>query len=251
MIHILIVEEVRAIGELIAGALGAEPDLHIAGQAATLEEAAAKLSECDVALVNVGGRCETSLQLVRGMRRLAAEVKIVVMGLVCAPASLLECMEAGVAGYALQDASMAEVVQAVHAAYNNEAGVSQPIAALFMSYIAERAEKDPPTAVEPGFRLLTRREREVLCLMQQGLTNLEIAQSLVIELGTVKNHVHPVLRKLNINSRRDTLRLAPGAGPWTWRALGDGRRPESQPAYRPVDMAYPRLARAPIGIASG
>jgi hypothetical protein len=54
----------------------------------------------------------------------------------------------------------------------------------------------------------------VLTLVQQGLTNQEIAGSLVIELGTVKNHVHNILRKLNVNSRRDAVHVSRLAGLW-------------------------------------
>src|ERR1700720_2882364 len=78
-----------------------------------------------------------------------------------------------------------------------------PLAATLVSYVAElmglEASGEPDLC---GPQSLTRREREVLTLVQQGLTNQEIAESLVIELGTVKNHVHNILRKLNVNSRR-------------------------------------------------
>ncbi|MEZ4715157.1 MAG: helix-turn-helix transcriptional regulator [Caldilineaceae bacterium] len=55
----------------------------------------------------------------------------------------------------------------------------------------------------PDYEELTPREREILELISQGLTNQEIADALVIELGTVKNHVHNVLSKLHVNSRKD------------------------------------------------
>jgi DNA-binding CsgD family transcriptional regulator len=121
-----------------------------------------------------------------------------------------------VAGYVLKDSSLAELLKNVRAAYNNEALVSPPIAAALMSYVAELVGFDP--AAEQDLcapQSLTRREREVLTLVQQGLTNQEIAESLVIELGTVKNHVHNILRKLNVNSRRDAVHVSRLAGLWS------------------------------------
>jgi two-component system nitrate/nitrite response regulator NarL len=73
-----------------------------------------------------------------------------------------------------------------------------------ISRIAELAQ--PYSTIEPGMdevTELTPREREVLDLIGAGLSNQEIAVRLVIEVGTVKNHVHNILRKLDVSSRQD------------------------------------------------
>jgi DNA-binding NarL/FixJ family response regulator len=255
MIQVLVIEEIRSIGEMMAAALQKEPDLEVVGLATNGEELRARIGQCDVALVNAGKHGEATLPLIREIRRLSGQAKIIVIGLACSPAFIVQCAEAGVAGYVSQDESLNELLQILRAAYQNEAHVSPPIAAVFMAYIAEQAEHYQASA-QPELRRLTRREREVLTLMQQGLTNQEIAQSLVIELGTVKNHVHNILRKLNINSRRDTLRLARAGAP-EWRELshlrqhnghgGNGKDAPGFPTYN--DVAYPRLARTmPVGV---
>ncbi|MGQ0600353.1 MAG: LuxR C-terminal-related transcriptional regulator [Anaerolineales bacterium] len=209
--RVLIIDEVRAVGEMIGATLNAEADIEVIGQAASLDEARQQLSQCEVAVVNVSPFQTTSLALVRDLRRLAGHIKIVVIGLAETPALMLQCVEAGVAGYALRNVSLTELLQTVRdayrrAAHQNDGLLSPPLASRLLAYMAERGETGVmwPEALSR----LTRREREVLALLQQGLTNQEIAQLLVIELGTVKNHVHNVLRKLNVNSRRDTLRLS-------------------------------------------
>lgn len=237
MIRVLIVEEVRAICEIIATALRAEPDVEVTGCATQLEEAVAGLPHCDVVLVNTTLHNEASARLIRTLRRLAPKVKIVVMGLVRSQHAILQCIEAGVSGYVLKDSSFDDLLQNIRAAYNNEALVSPPIAAALMSYVAELVGFDP--AGEPELcapQSLTRREREVLSLVQQGLTNQEIAESLVIELGTVKNHVHNILRKLNVNSRRDAVHVSRLAGLWglTEGKAKVGRRPIERKAERPL-----------------
>lgn len=215
MIRVLIVEEVRAICEIIATVLRSETDIDVTGCATHLDEAVAHLDACDVVLVNTTMNNEASSRLIRTIRKLAPKVKIVVMGLARSQHAILQCIEAGVAGYVLKDSSLDELLKNIRAAYNNEALVSPPIAAALMSYVAELVGFDPAGEQELcAPQSLTRREREVLTLVQQGLTNQEIAESLVIELGTVKNHVHNILRKLNVNSRRDAVHVSRLAGLW-------------------------------------
>lgn len=241
MIRVLIVEEVRAICEIIATVLRAEPDVEIAGCATQLDEAINSLGDCDVVLVNTGLNNEASVRMIRTLRKLAPRVKVVVMGLARSQHAILQCIEAGVAGYVLKESPLEELLKNIRAAYNNEALVSPPIAAALMSYVAELVGFDPASERELcAPQNLTRREREVLNLVQQGLTNQEIAEALVIELGTVKNHVHNILRKLNVNSRRDAVHVSRLAGVWGLSEVkpraGSRRAPErlaERPLYSP------------------
>ncbi len=215
MIRVLIVEEVRAIGETIASVLRSESDMEVTACATSLDATMPYLRGCDVALVNTTADSEASAGVIRAIRKVAPRVKVVVMGLARSQHAILQCVEAGVAGYVLRDSSLADLIKNIRAAYNNEALVSPPIAAALMSYVAELVGFDPAAAPDSASaQPLTRREREVLTLVQQGLTNQEIAGSLVIELGTVKNHVHNILRKLNVNSRRDAVHVSRMAGLW-------------------------------------
>jgi DNA-binding NarL/FixJ family response regulator len=233
MIRVLVVEEVRTICEIIATVLRSEPDFAVVGCATGIDEAVGHLSGCDVAVVNACMTTETSVRLVRGLRRLAPRVKIVVMGLARSQHAILQCVEAGVAGYVLKDSSLDELLQSIRAADRNEAMVAPPLAATLVSYVAELVGLDGSADTDPcGPESLTRREREVLGLVQQGLTNQEIAAKLVIELGTVKNHVHNILRKLNVNSRRDAVHVSRLAGLWgsnEHRSFGLQRPQEIQP----------------------
>ena len=240
MIRVLIVEEVRAICEVIATVLRAEPDVEVAGCATNVDEVVAHLNACDVVLVNTTLHNESSARMIRTMRKLAPDVKIVVMGLVRSQNAILQCIEAGVSGYVLRDSSLEDLLKNIRAAYNNEALVSPPIAAALMSYVAELVGFDPANEHELAApQRLTRREREVLSLVQQGLTNQEIAESLVIELGTVKNHVHNILRKLNVNSRRDAVHVSRLAGLWglseakAKAGLRGAERKGDRPIYSP------------------
>lgn len=215
MIRILIVEEVRAICETIAAVLRSEADMEVVGGAANLDEALPALRACDVALVNTTVNSDNASGVIRAIRKLAPRVKVVAMGLARSQHTILQCVEAGVAGYVLRDSSLADLISNIRAAQHNEALVSPPMAAALMSYVHELAGHDLNSAHSlDAPQALTRREREVLTLVHQGLTNQEIAGALVIELGTVKNHVHNILRKLNVSSRRDAVHVSRLAGLW-------------------------------------
>ena len=233
MIRVLVVEEVRTICEMIATVLRAEADLAVVGCATGIDEAVAHLSECDIVVVNACMITDTSVRLVRGLRRLAPGVKIVVMGLARSQHAILQCVEDGVAGYVLKDSSLDDLLRSIRAADRDEAVVAPPLAATLVSYVAELVGLDGRADMDPcGPQSLTRREREVLGLVQKGLTNQEIAATLVIELGTVKNHVHNILRKLNVNSRHDAVHVSRLAGLWgasEYRSYVPQRSPELKP----------------------
>ena len=243
MIRVLIVEEVRAICEVIATVLRSEPDIEVTGCATNFDEAVGCLGNCDVVLVNTAMSTDASVRLIRALRKLGPRVKVVVMGLARTQHAILQCIEAGVAGYVLKDSSLDNLLKSIRAANNNEALVSPPLAAALMSYVAELVGFDPTAETELcAPQSLTRREREVLTLIQQGLTNQEIAESLVIELGTVKNHVHNILRKLNVNSRRDAVHVSRLAGLWSLTDVKARPRPVTPPRHPVPSRPIPELA---------
>lgn len=206
MIHILIVDQVRLILESISAALNGEPDIKILGVASNGDEALSRLqadcAACDVLLVSAGLPEDGALNLVRQCTQLDPPPRVLVMGLPEAEPVIMTFIEAGAAGYVLKDDTVAHLLQNVRAAYNGEAIVSPEIAMSLMTRVNQLSEK--VVDFDAGYyATLTRREREILALIGEDLTNQEIADRLFIELGTVKNHVHHILDKLNVSTRQD------------------------------------------------
>jgi two-component system, NarL family, nitrate/nitrite response regulator NarL len=205
MIRVLIVEEVRAIREMIAAVLCAQADMEVVGQAANLHEIQPSVKRCDVVLVNAMHHDSLS-SLVFNIRALAADVKVVVMGLAQATGLTRQGVDAGTAAQVVSESPLPELLRTIRSICKGGRSLASNYLHEPNNYISAL-----PSATDAvphaSLRLLTRREREVLSLVQQGLTNQEIARYLVIELGTVKNHVHRILRKLNIASRRETVHL--------------------------------------------
>jgi DNA-binding NarL/FixJ family response regulator len=145
-----------------------------------------------------------ALSLVRAVRDSDLDVKVLIMGVPDAEAVIMTYINAGAFGYILREDSPQELLVNIRAAYNDKALVTPAVAAKLISRIAELNDKLAEVGVDPtDYQELTPRERETLVLIGEGLTNQEIADELVIELGTVKNHVHSILDKLNVNSRKD------------------------------------------------
>jgi DNA-binding NarL/FixJ family response regulator len=138
-------------------------------------------------------------------------------------ADIIVCAEAGASGYVTREGSLADLVTAINSAAQDELACSPKIAAALIRRVATLAAAHRDDAV--GARL-SRREIEIVSLIDRGLTNKEIAGRLFIALATVKNHVHNVLDKLDVQGRDE-------AAAWIRRQRpGDLSRPADGIARR-------------------
>jgi len=206
MIRILVVDPVRLTGTVVTAVLERESDLKVVGQVDNLDEVLEQAAHCDVVAVNSLNGNGLS-ELTRAVARVNPDARVLAMGLPNIKEVILQHVEAGIAGYVLRDESVDHLLDSVRAVHRGEAVVAPDIAAALMTRIAQLSNVcQEATWTESGvFLELTPRERQVLTLVQQGLSNQEIASSLTIELGTVKNHIHNILRKLNVRSRHDAV----------------------------------------------
>lgn len=122
------------------------------------------------------------------------------------PPVLLACIEAGVSGYTLQGAAAADVADAIVGLQRGIATCSPTVVASLFARL-EALGSDRGTAAPPPTSL-THRELEILSYVNQDYSNQEIAAILVIEVRTVKHHVHNVLQKLKLRHRWDAARVA-------------------------------------------
>lgn len=203
MIRVLIVNEIRLMCNVISAVLEPESDVEVIGTATSVEEALDQVAECDLVLISTGLADNGALELTRAIAKAEPSVRILVLGLAESEAEILQYVEAGADGYVLRDDSVREFLKHIRATHNDAALVSPEIAAALMNRVSELAQLFPEGVGGGEAGELTPREYEVLQLIGQGLSNQEIADQLVIEVGTVKNHVHSILKKLGVNSRQD------------------------------------------------
>jgi two-component system NarL family response regulator len=216
VIRVLVVNQFPLMCDVIAAVLEDEPDIDVVGSATTVEDALRRASDCDVMLVSTRLPANAALEMTREVAESDLPAKVLILGLAESELEILRYVEAGAAGYVLQDDSVEELLSNIRAVHSGQAIVSPEIAGALVARVAELAQLFGDAFAIDSSADLTPREREVLQLIGQGLTNREIADRLVIELGTVKNHVHSILDKLNVSSRRDAaayLALMQNQGP--------------------------------------
>ena len=139
-----------------------------------------------------------SLEASRAIREAMPNAKVVALGAAEVESVVIECARAGVAGFVAPSASMADVVAAVHSAIRGELVCSPRTAGLLLSHVGALAGRPPH---EQDKNALTQREKEIARLVGEGLSNKQIALALGIQSPTVKNHVHSILSKLNMQRR--------------------------------------------------
>lgn len=203
-INILLVNEIRLIGNVIMAALEDESDINVVGCVTTPDEALKIIEEenVDVVLVSTRLSDQGAIKLTSTITEMAPDTKVLALGLTEEKKRVLRYVEAGASGYILKDDSLDELIDTVRAVQDGRVFVSPEIAAAMMERLSDLAQifSDFETGVE-DIADLTSREMETLELIGDGLTNQQIADQLVIEIGTVKNHVHSILEKLNVSSR--------------------------------------------------
>jgi two-component system nitrate/nitrite response regulator NarL len=215
VIRVLVVAGIRLVCDVIAATLEDVPDMEVIGAVTSCEQAQNRAAECDVVVMSSRLPHDRTLGLTKTISSTCPAARVLVVGLAESEAEILRYVEAGACGYVLKDASVNDLLGAIRAAKDGRAFVSPEIAGALVSRVAELSQQYAQTTGWRRFYDLTSREQQVYGLIKQGCSNQEIADRLVIEVGTVKNHVHSILQKLGVNTRRQAA-LRAWASPRTY-----------------------------------
>lgn len=146
--------------------------------------------------------------LAREVNSIAPSIQIVALGITDSEAEVLACAEAGIAGFVTRDESVDELVATVKGVVRGDLRCSARVAGSLVRRVATLAAERGAAMTEMR---LTDRELEICRLLEQRLSNKEIAVRLGIEVATVKNHVHNLFEKLNVHRRADAAHLVGNA----------------------------------------
>ena len=201
-IRILLVDDQRLMREGLRILLELEPDLEIAGEATNGQEALDTYAEIepDVVLMDVRMPGMDGVEATWRLRERWPSARVVILTTFDDDEYVFEGLRAGARGYLLKDVSGHDLAEAVRTVAAGGALIEPSVA---RRVVAEFARMAPPIR-KPDDGLaepLLEREREILRLMAQGLTNREIADRLSLAQGTVKNYVTTILQKLGARDR--------------------------------------------------
>jgi DNA-binding NarL/FixJ family response regulator len=210
MIRVVLGHRSNLICDSLRAALDQE-SIYFVGAATTKEELCFLVPHSNLVLLGTELNDGDTLDVLKEIRKNHASVKVLILGLSEEPDVILEYIEAGAAGYILENETISQVVEKLRAADEEKALVSPGFAAAMMARLNHLANLETPLAYMKARNSLldelTSREETVLGLVAKGCSNKEIADDLVIECGTVKNHVHNILTKLEVNNRYEAASI--------------------------------------------
>jgi NarL family two-component system response regulator LiaR len=197
-ISILIVDDHSVVRQGVRAFLEAQPDLAIAGEAESGEQAVQRAQELipDVVLMDLALPGIDGVEATRQIKRVSPRTQVIVLTSYYEDEHVFPALRAGAISYTLKDIRPAELVEIVRKAAAGESVLHPRVASRLIQEVRQAKRTVPPAFAE-----LTERELEVLRMIAEGHSNASIAEQLVLSEKTVKGHVSNILSKLHMEDR--------------------------------------------------
>ena len=206
-IRVVVVDDHMLYRRGLEMVLGTEDDLLIVGEAANGVDAVETVAATrpEVVLMDIRMPGGDGIDACRRIRDLGLGARVIMITTSEDEQDLVAALRAGAKGYLLKDAPAEQIIDGIRAVCAGESllspALTSTLLAEFSALVGGETHEDPRPP-------LTEREREVLGVLGEGLTNKEIAARLFISENTVKNHVHNLLEKLGLHSRTEAALFA-------------------------------------------
>lgn len=201
LVRVLIADDHPVVRRGLTAVLAAYDDFHLVGEVSSGEEAISfcEKTQPDVVLMDLVMPGMGGAKAIRVIRERWPQLAVIVLTSFGEMALVEEALKAGAVGYLLKNVSADELAAAIRGAVTGRSALSPEVARLMIQVIRQPAGKDYN---------LSDREREILKLMVEGLSNAAIAERLIITQSTVKFHVSNILSKLGVSNRTEAVALA-------------------------------------------
>jgi len=213
-ISLVLIDDNRVLREGIVAMIHTQPGFKVLAAFADVDEALEKVREAkpDVVLLDYGLEDYDSLSLTATVHVEVPGARVIVMGLLPLEEDVANYVRAGASGFIMKDAVFEDFFATIRAVAGGAEVLPQTLTNSLFSQVARTAAKGRKTRAMEAVRL-TKRERQVIDLLGEGLSNKAIAVRLHIAIHTVKSHVHNVVEKLALHSRLEVAAFnQPGGG---------------------------------------
>jgi two-component system response regulator NreC len=205
-IKILLADDHTLVRRGIRALLETQPDLEVVGEAATGNEALAQARALapDVVLMDIGMPELDGLEATARIKREIPNVSVLLLTVHDDANYLFRALEVGASGYILKGADVSELLLALQAVQRGEVYLQPSAAKHLVGDYLRRASGTEKQQIEG----LTPRQREILALIAEGVTNQQIADKLVLSPFTVATHRANIMQRLNLHNRAELIRYA-------------------------------------------
>ncbi|HEY9746902.1 MAG TPA: response regulator transcription factor [Oculatellaceae cyanobacterium] len=205
-VRVLLVEDYKLVRIGIRMVLNGDPDLEVTAEADCGEQAIHLCHQMnpDVVILDLGLPDMDGLEVTRRIRQFNPHVRILILTSAEEEEDIVSCLVAGANAYCLKDILSERLIEVVKAVYEGAVWLDPRVASRALQAFAEKAAARNMRTHMP----LTNREREVLRLVVEGMSNLQIAKALNISKHTSKAHICSILQKLSVSDRRQAAQKA-------------------------------------------
>ena len=200
-IALVLIDDNRLLREGLVSMIHAQPGFRVLAASADVDEALGRVRDAmpDIVLLDFGLADHDSLALTARVHSDVPGARVIVMGLLAAQEDVAAYVRAGASGFIMKDASFEEFFATIRAVADGAEVLPKALTTSLFTQIVRNVGNGKAKALEAV--RLTSRERQIIALLGEGLSNKEIAKRLTIAVHTVKSHVHNVLEKLALRSR--------------------------------------------------
>jgi DNA-binding NarL/FixJ family response regulator len=201
-IRLLIIEDNRLLRDGILAILKPHKDIVIVAASGDGKDTLIKIKQLkpNVVLLDLGLRSQNSLHVVEIVKKDFPEAKIIVMDLAPVQADILQYVKAGANGFILKDASLNDFLITIRTVAEGSTVLPPLLVDSLFSQIVDHAVREGKSKLNEAVKM-TKREREVIGLLGEGMSNKEIGQKIRVSTYTVKSHIHNIMEKLALHTR--------------------------------------------------